>query len=203
MAHPEQSDHLREAAEQVRAHLVQLRGGAPFLSPVDSRLLLEWLEAGIPVALILRTLETVAAKRAAKKTRSPLTLSALKRTLKKELKHAPKAEDCASLANLVGALRESLDPKERAIAEEFAQLKGEGEALVAQALEMTREFFDQKLAESDREKLAAEAEAELGDLRDVFSAKQWEQAIEQAIRQNLRESHPLLSASSIWDTVFP
>jgi len=203
MALKEQSDHLREAAEQVRAHLVQLRGGAPFLSPVDSRLLLEWLEAGIPVALILRTLETVAAKRAAKKTRSPLTLSALKRTLKKELKHAPKAEDCASLSGLVGALRASADPKERAISEKFAQLKGEGESLVEQALEVTREFFDRELAGSDRQKLVEEAEAELADLKEVFSAKQWEGAVEQAIRQNLRESHPLLSASSIWDTVFP
>ncbi|MEE2751556.1 MAG: hypothetical protein VX519_08990 [Myxococcota bacterium] len=203
MAYPEQPDRLREAAEQVRAHLVQLRGGAPFLSPVDSRLLLEWLEAGIPVALILRTLEKVAAQRAAKRTRAPLTLNALKRTLKKEVKHEAKPEECTSLSTLVSALRTSSDTQERAIAEEFAGMTEQGEALVEQALDAARRFFDRKLEEADREQLTAVAEAELADLKDVFSAQQWERAVEQAIRQNLRESHPLLSASSIWDTVFP
>ena len=170
---------------------------------MDSRLLLQWLEAGIPVTLILRTLEKVAAQRAAKRTRAPLTLNALKRTLKKELRHEPKPEDCASLANLVNALRTSGDASERAIAEEFAGLKEEGEVLVEQALETARRFFDRKLEQADREQLAVVAEVELSDLKAVFSAQQWEQAVEQAIRQNLRESHPLLSASSIWDTVFP
>jgi len=203
MAYLEQPDRLREAAEQVRAHLVQLRGGAPFLSPVDSRLLLEWLEAGIPVTLILRTLEKVAAQRVAKRTRAPLTLNALKRTLKKEVKQEAKPDNCSSLSPLISALRTSGDARERAVAEEFADMKEEGEALVEAALESARQFFDRKLEEADRAQLTAVAEAELADLKEVFSAQQWERAVEQAIRQNLRESHPLLSASSIWDTVFP
>ena len=94
------SDPTRVAAEQVRAHLVQLRGGAPFLSPVDSQLLLEWLEAGVPVALILRSLEKAAAKRAARRTRAPLTLNGLRRTLKKEMKQRPRVETCHSLSLL-------------------------------------------------------------------------------------------------------
>ena len=37
-------DH-RDAVEEVRAHLVSIRGGAPFLSPADAWQLLEWLDA--------------------------------------------------------------------------------------------------------------------------------------------------------------
>ena len=37
-------DPIEAAAEEVRAHLVALRGGAPFLSPGDARLLLRWLD---------------------------------------------------------------------------------------------------------------------------------------------------------------
>lgn len=203
MSPAEPSDPNRAAAEQVRAHLVQLRGGAPFLSPVDSRLLLEWLEAGVPVTLILRSLEKVAAQRSARRTRSPLTLSALKRTLKKELKQQDTPKTGCSLSGLIDGLTGSNDPDERSLAEEFSRLDLDGEPLVEAALEATRRFFDKKLENADRERLTVQAEKELADLREVFSAQQWERAVEQAIRQALREAHPLLSASSIWDTVFP
>ena len=82
-------------------------------------------------------------------------------------------------------------------------LKEEGETLVEAALDIARRFFDKKLENADRDLLVSQAEDELDDLRDVFSAQQWEGAVEQAIRQAVREAHPLLSASSIWDTVFP
>ena len=35
------------------APAVMVRGGAPFLSPIDSKLLVEWLDASIPVDVIL------------------------------------------------------------------------------------------------------------------------------------------------------
>ena len=74
----ELDDSTRLAAEEVRAHLVTLRGRALFLSPLDGRLLLEWLEAGVTVPFILKTLEEAAEKRRAKRLKSPLKLSSIK-----------------------------------------------------------------------------------------------------------------------------
>lgn len=78
LATPKQRD-----AEEVRAHLVSLRGGAPFLSPNDGMLLDAWLEAGVSVAAILSALERCADARRKKASRLPLTLMAAKRHLGK------------------------------------------------------------------------------------------------------------------------
>lgn len=63
-----------EEVEQVRRHLVALRGGGTFLSAVDGRILVEWLEAGIPVALVATALERVAERRRKKRVKTPLAL---------------------------------------------------------------------------------------------------------------------------------
>ena len=51
------ADALADAAEEVRAWLVTARGGAPFLSGADGRLLVSWLEAGVSVADLLRAID--------------------------------------------------------------------------------------------------------------------------------------------------
>jgi hypothetical protein len=76
------TDKQRDA-EEVRAHLVSLRGGAPFLSPNDGMLLDHWLEAGVSVAAILSALERCADGRRKRASRLPLTLMAAKRHLGK------------------------------------------------------------------------------------------------------------------------
>jgi hypothetical protein len=68
----------REAAEEVRDHLVCLRGGAPFLSPRDALALVRWLDDGVPVPVLLIALERAAARRRATRARTPLTLVALR-----------------------------------------------------------------------------------------------------------------------------
>lgn len=78
-------DALSEEAEEVRAYLVMLRGGAPFLSGADGRLLVEWLDAGVPATTILLALEAAAARRMKRPTRSRLSLSASKGELKRLL----------------------------------------------------------------------------------------------------------------------
>lgn len=70
-------------AEEVRAHLVCLRGGAPFLSSNDGLLLEDWFDRGVSVAAILSALERCADARRKKASRLPLTLSAAKRHLGK------------------------------------------------------------------------------------------------------------------------
>ena len=64
----------RQAAEEVRAHLVAVRGGAPFLSPADAELLLRWLDAGVAVSSILLAIERAAESRRKRRSRLPLTL---------------------------------------------------------------------------------------------------------------------------------
>ncbi len=198
----EPSQAMQNAAEQVRDHLVQLRGGAPFLSPVDAKLLLEWLESGIGVPTIARALETVAARRQARRTRAPFSLSSAKGAVKKAVKQHKRRKPTDGLASLVRALETSGDAEEQRVARSLASLEGEGEALVEAALELARRFFEARLDESDAEAMRRKAEAELADLKGVLSEKQWERAVDEVCRQQIRDAHPLLSAASIWDTVF-
>ena len=60
---------LAAMAEEVRAYVVATRGGAPFLSAADGRLLVGWLESGISVARILAAVDEVAEKRRKKPKR--------------------------------------------------------------------------------------------------------------------------------------
>ena len=198
----EPSQAMQDAAEQIRDHLVQLRGGAPFLSPVDAKLLLEWLESGIGVSTIVRALETVAARRQAQRTKSPFSLSSAKGAVNKAVKQRTSRTATAGLSPLVRALGGSKDPHERAVAQSLASLEGEGEALVEAALEVARRFFEAQLDAADAETLLRTAEAELEDLKGVLSEKQWESAVGEVCRQQIRDAHPLLSAASIWDMVF-
>ena len=79
---PNAVDDTRSSqAEQVRAYLVHVRGGAPFLSGADGRLLLSWLEAGISVPKILVAIDKTAARRRAKRSRSRLTLNACRKSV--------------------------------------------------------------------------------------------------------------------------
>ena len=50
MTKPDIERSMEANAEEVRAYLVAVRGGAPFLSAADGRLLIHWLEQGFSVA---------------------------------------------------------------------------------------------------------------------------------------------------------
>ena len=80
------TDELAPLAEEIRAYLVEARGGAPFLSAADAQLLLDWLDACVPVPLILASIDRVAARRRKKRVRSRLTLSACRGEVNKALK---------------------------------------------------------------------------------------------------------------------
>jgi len=74
-------EKLAAQAEEVRTYVVSVRGGAPFLSAADGRLLVMWLEDGITVARILAAVDQVAEKRRKKRTRGRLSLSACRRVV--------------------------------------------------------------------------------------------------------------------------
>ena len=62
----------QEKAEEVRAYLVQIRGGAPFLSGADGQVLIRWLDDEIPVPAILSAIDSVCERRRAKRASSAL-----------------------------------------------------------------------------------------------------------------------------------
>ena len=95
-SNPDFQPTLEEKAEEVRAYLVAVRGGAPFLSAADGRLLVRWLEQGFSVARILAGVDEIAEKRRKKMTRGRLTLTACRRsiegrTTKKVIENDPKS----------------------------------------------------------------------------------------------------------------
>jgi hypothetical protein len=80
------TEELGPLAKEIRAYLVEVRGGAPFLSGADAHLLVHWLESSVPVPLILACIDRVAARRRKKRVRSRLTLKACRGEVNRALK---------------------------------------------------------------------------------------------------------------------
>ena len=193
----------QDAAAQIVAHLVSLRGGAPFLSSSDARLLMGWLNQGVPVPLLLHALEGAAESRRKKRLRTPLSLrSAKKAVVKWKGGEKPKLQPIrGALGPLIKALRESGRREYSAVIVSFESLDGEGEALVGQALEVSRDFFERAWEHGERQMWMAQARTELASLESQVAAPRFAQLVEEVARDLLRQEHPLLSATRIWDTV--
>lgn len=193
----------QDAAAQVVAHLVSLRGGAPFLSSSDARLLMSWLNQGVPVPLLLHALEEAAESRRKKRLRTPLSLrSANKAVVKWKGGEKPKLQPMrGALDPLIKALRESGRREYTPVIAAFEELDGEGEALVGQALEISRAFFEQAWEHGQRQAWMEQAREHLAPLRSQISQSKMNQMVEEVARSRMREEHPLLSSMSIWDTV--
>ena len=177
-------------AEEVRAALVALRGGAPFLSSADGQLLASWLEAGVQVSAILRGLDATAARRSARRTRSPFTLrsarsavEAARRGGRGERSHpASGGEDAdATAARLALTALAEADPERRARA----------------ACTIVREFHERAWAGADRGALLAEAAEELAELRDVVGEGDFSRLCEEWARDRVRRRYPSLSITRV------
>lgn len=190
-------------AEQVRRHLVTLRGGAPFLSPLDGRLLLRWLDGGVPVAVILVALETAAARRRARKVRTPLTLEAARGEVARRMGQPeattarPTAGD-PSLQRLVALLRAADGPWELEAARRLQAVQGDR---LRGALRVVAEVLEAAWDSGDRGALEARAREELEELREGMEERRWLAAVDQLAHELLRQRHPLLSAAAVLDAV--
>lgn len=213
---------LAAAAEEVRAYLVALRGGAPFLSGPDGRLLVDWLDAGVSVGLILASLDRAAERRRRRPARSRLTLQAIKGEIKKQLKLAadtgraappPSAPSGAGWPALRGYAEEisalPVAPQEEAaraaLVGVLARLGREGgadlDAVAREAMAACRAFHEaawESLA-AERAELLAAAAAELAGLRDVLSEEALAAAVEEVARDKVRARTPLVAARVVWD----
>ncbi len=195
-------DALAEKAEEVRAHLVALRGGAPFLSSVDGKLLVDWLERGVGVPLILRSLEDVAARRRKKRVKTRLRLSSVRTVvLKTHARDDFSLPGGGALSAVVVRLEQSDHAAERRAAARMGALSGEGEVLVRAALGVARDALEELWQAADHRGLRGRAKEELGDLGRTMDERAFEDLVEEVCRDLLRQRHPLLSATALWDAL--
>lgn len=203
---------LAAMAEEVRAYVVAARGGAPFLSAADGRLLVSWLESGVSVARILAAVDEVAERRRKKRTRGRLTLSACKRSIEgKGAQLRPKAAPPnATLGSYVASLREMTvspaleDDRQRLIRRIEAIDGGQGaEHLATEAVAAVRLFQEAAWAraQGDIDSLRQDATQELSALQAVLTPQAMATAIEEVCRDIVRRQTPLVSASAVWDRV--
>lgn len=199
---------LAERAEEVRAWLVQLRGGAPFLSSADGALLAGWLEAGLPVPAILRGIEATAERRRAKRVRAPFSLKSCKAEVERAARHAPRAPRPPApdlggvlLPDVVG-----LDEAERALAAETraalaALAESDPEARARAACALVRAFHEAlwALHAPRHDALRAEAAEELADLKDAVGEAGFDALCEEWARERVRGRVPSLTATRVWE----
>ena len=197
----------QRAAELVRAHLVLVRGGAPFLSPIDSRLLIEWIEAGVPPELIISAIEEQSAKRTKSRVSTPFGLKSVRGGVKKRLKKlaadggapietptTPDQRDVPAIFHTIAASNEPLvrQAGERLVA--IAQSPHEG---IEEIVEVVRGYHEQAWEKADQEELLKLATEELADLREMLSKNRWEEAVLEVARDTLRQRTPLLSVQAL------
>jgi hypothetical protein len=193
-------------AEEVRAYLVALRGGAPFLSGPDGRVLVAWLEAGVSIAAITAAIDRVAERRRRKRVKSRLTLWACRTELDRLRVEPPPTGD-QGLAGWIAAL-EGADLGEGsngARAELVRALRtieaGPVEVRADHAIRAVRQFHEsvwQALGEG-RASVEDEARAELGALLDDLEETKARAAIEEVARDLVRARYPLVAAKVAWD----
>ena len=207
----------QEKAEQIRAYLVHVRGGAPFLSGADCRLLIAWLDEEVSVLAITTAIDKVADKRRAKRVRSRLTLNNCRGTLKKIL--AKKNTTPKSLKKVVHVGLEGLAHQISAL-ETPAYIRNIQQQLVTELIALAnkdspiqdraeegialcRNFHERmwELSVDQHADLHQRAERELESLRTLLGSQHWREMLEEVMRDKLRSQYPIISAQSIWNAV--
>lgn len=204
---------LADKAEEVRAYIVAVRGGAPFLSAADGRLLVAWLEQGIPVGRILAAIDEISEKRRAKRSRRRLTLTACKRSIEKTPTARPLSEpntapvtvtlrDFAAELSGLDVPPELQGERDKLVAR-IGSLKGSPERVATDAIAACRTFQEAAwgAAHANLAPIRAQAEAELSALRSVLKPDQFEAYIDEVARDIVKRRTPLVSAKAVWDRV--
>lgn len=199
-------------ADEVSAYLVMVRGGAPFLSGQDSRLLMQWIDQDIPVASILACIDTVASRRRASRPRTRLTLSACKGEVKKLLRRpmaptstvtavAPKAVSSGWDALLATVTR--MDAPADALNTLRASLVAhqqrglEGRAAASASLASIRDFVEDCWQNADQQAILDKALGELAHIAPHVRPRQLQELQEEVARDMVRRAWPDLSAQNV------
>lgn len=219
------SDHLlhnipsqhQEKAEEIRAYLVHVRGGAPFLSGADCRLLTTWLDDNISILAITTAIDRVAEKRRAKRVRSRLSLNNCKGTLKKVLgKKAPPPKNLTPIIHvgihglaqsiLKLPLSEEIFPYQKELVDQLNILSQQDKPVhekAETAIGFCRMFHERvwQVSVEQHEDLRIEAETELTSLRSLLGMQHWREMVDEVMRDKVRSRYPLISAQSIWNAI--
>lgn len=169
-------EHYKDQAEAVRAHLVHLRGGAPFLSPSDALCLVRWLDASVSLRAILAALDRAVEARRRKRAKRPLTLGAARVHLHRPpLVPPPFLPSGASpFAPVQEALHALQEPEADALAVALGGLPPQDpDTWVPAARAVCREHLEGRwnaLAPAEKERRIADATLTLGDLARLVDA---------------------------------
>ncbi len=209
----------RESAEQVAAYLVNVRGGAMFLSGADAQLLAQWLDEAIPVPAILCAIDKVAAKRRAKRVKTRLSLNRCKATLTKLLYtktgqpvvEVQKVDTYAAvLAQWSLDIRNAWGPdsilvdEQRSFANRLDYASRQAwtrEEFAENIIVWINDFQDDAWAQygSLQMEWIEDAEIELQHLKRLLTGQRWVEAVEEVARDRLRQFFPLIQAQELWD----
>ena len=203
------------SAETISEYLITLRGGAPFLSGADCRLLVQWLDEDIPTPAILSALERVALRRRAKRVRTRLSLQATKGELKKLLgKKTPPPQPKTSahvFAPLQQRIFKAIDENapfyelQKQTAQQFLEIDPSAHDKIKadQAISLISSFHQIVWEESEEERflLLEKAEEEIASMRSMIPTNRWNELVEEIARDQLRSRFPLFSAQMIWDSL--
>jgi len=215
------ADQHHVLAEEVRAYLVSVRGGAPFLSASDGRLLVEWLDQGVPIAAVLSAIERTAHRRAGKNLRTRLTLRACKGEVKKligtvsvphttssrgasTLSTSPRASvrqvadriAAADLPPVAHSARNTLVSELTAL----AHTDDPQEVVARSAASQVRAFHEALWVATEpmHDALAEQARTELAALEAVVSAKVFTDLVDEHVRRAVRAMAPDIAVEPIW-----
>ena len=198
-------DARQHAAEQVRAHLVTLRGGAPFLSSADGQLLLRWLDEEVPVARICVALEHAAQARRKRPSRIPLSLSHAKRHLGKVMpiprKQEPDTHPFTALATKLRQETGAARLRFAALADALLALPDD-DALVDDGVEALRVLYEAlwaDLPKAVRQEALEDAIDRLGDMPAGLDESVVMAAAEEQARLHHLAQWPWLSANTLWE----
>ncbi len=191
----------RAEAEDVRAWLVELRGGGTFLSPRDGALLLGWLEDGIGVAAILRALEATVEKRRAKPSRVPLSLAACRPLLERSRTPRARSRTQVEPSHVHANLDDRVDALAAAARADLALLLGPGPERAQARCRVVRAFHAahwELLSPTHASRIAAE-EATFAPFRDTVDEATFAQLCEEAARARARAAFPDLSIDAVFE----
>ncbi|MEZ4321191.1 MAG: hypothetical protein R3F61_27195 [Myxococcota bacterium] len=176
----------------MRAHLVYLRGGAPFLSPADALCLVGLLDRGVGVPAILAALDRCVLSRRKSRARRPLTLTAAKVHLGKPPLGPPAfgPSPGAPLDPVRAALEQLEDPAAHELADALGSVATEvPEDLVVSAVAVCRDHQERRwagLSDAERADRLAVAAETLGDIANLVDADTLRLLAEEVARETLR-----------------
>ena len=214
---PEEAELARQS-DEVRAWFVSLRGGAPFLSAEDGRLLVGWLDGGMGVLALQACIERVADGRRKRKVRGRLTLAGCRGEVRKARKAGATEPSLASSAPVTTGDLSGL----RSLAAELRSSAGKtlpAMDILASALEgiaageldldkagrsataACRDFHEAiwlALGE-ERAQIEAQVRAEMAGMEAALGAADFAELVGEMARSRVRSRHPLVSAQELWD----